>query len=129
MNLLEVIAISNGKVKGAAEYQWNCFGEDAYYMDIGSEEQGHLASCIYDSDDGSVYALELFSPGSRQAWRWIDPRFADFFYEECYENRVNPNVAYDTVPFQPVSDSEAMRILASLVGTPEPVSEEDDDAA
>jgi hypothetical protein len=127
MNLLEVISLANGKVKGAAEIQWQCFGEDAYYMDIGSEEQGQIASAIYDSDDGSVYVLELFNVAARRAWRWIDPRYADLFLEECREQRTNPNIAYDTVLFTSVSDSQALQLLSSLAGTPEPVDQEQED--
>ncbi len=37
MNLMEVVSAANGRVKGAADYNWECFGDTARYLDIGSE--------------------------------------------------------------------------------------------
>lgn len=127
MNILEVATLSNNQIKGAAEYKWNCFGDDSYYLDIGTDEQGQTASCIFDSDNGTVYALELFDAGSRQAWRWIDPRFSDLFFSECYDQDINPDIAFNNVRFTSVSSSEALQILSKLSGQPKPIDDEEDD--
>jgi hypothetical protein len=132
MNLLEIIAPGTLKVLGAAPYKWDCFGPNAVYFDAGTEQHQHLVSVIFDDDDGAVYAVEMFLPEERKAWRWIDERFVDYFLEACRDNRVNPRVAYDNVSFENVDSTELLTMLNSLTSTPgidiEGDEEEDDPA-
>jgi hypothetical protein len=131
MNLLEIIAPGTLKVLGAAPYKWNCFGPNAVYFDAGTEQHQHLISVIFDDDDGAVYAVEMFLPEERKAWRWIDERFTDYFFESCKENGVNPRVAYDNVSFENIDSTELLTILNSLTSTPDLdiEDEEEDDPA
>jgi hypothetical protein len=114
MNLSEIVACVNNKIKGTALYDWECFGPDARYFEVGTEQFEHLASVIFDFEDGTVYAVELFLPPERKAWRWVDDRFFDLYLQECIENGVNPNIAYDNVRFDPVNASELMLMLYEL---------------
>lgn len=127
MNLLEVLTSVNGQVKGAAEYVWDCFGPNAHYLDVGNEKLGHLASVIFDSDDGVVYAIEMFLPSERRAWRWVDPRFYDSFLESCQLNRVNYKIAYDSVEFEDADPIELIAVLNELTQDPTIKFEEDDE--
>lgn len=131
MNLLEILTSANGKVKGSAEYVWDCFGADAMYLDIGTDELGHLASVIFDSDDGTVYAVEMFLPQERKAWRWIDERFQDLYLEACQDNGVNPRIAFDTVLFEEIHPAELLAMLNELTADPnlkfDEEGEEEDD--
>jgi len=127
MNLLEILTSANGKVKGSAEYVWDCFGPDAMYLDIGTEELGHLASVIFDSDDGTVYAVEMFLPQEQKAWRWIDERFQDLYIDVCQENGVNPRVAFDTVLFENITPVELLTMLNELTADPNLEFEEDEE--
>jgi len=128
MNLLEIIAPGTLKVLGAAPYKWDCFGPNAVYFDAGTEQHQHLVSVIFDDDDGAVYAVEMFLPEERKAWRWIDERFVDYFLEACRNNRVNPRVAYDNVPYENVDSTELLTILNNLtLNTNLSIEEEEDD--
>jgi len=127
MNLLEVLASANGQVKGATDYVWDCFGPDAMYLDIGNDDLGHIASVIFDSDDGTVYAFEMFLPQQRRAWRWLDERYQDLFLEACQNNGVNPRVAFDNVPFELTTPAELLAMLNELTADPNLKFEEDDD--
>jgi hypothetical protein len=127
MNLLEIIAPGTLKVLGASPYKWNCFGPNAVYFDAGTEQHQHLISVIFDDDDGAVYAVEMFLPEQRKAWRWIDERFVDYFLEACRDNRVNPRVAYDNVSFENVDSTELLTILNSLTSTPDLDIEDDEE--
>jgi hypothetical protein len=127
MNLLEIIAPGTLKVLGAAPYKWNCFGPNAVYFDAGTEQHQHLISVIFDDDDGAVYAVEMFLPEERKAWRWIDERFTDYFFESCKENGVNPRVAYDNVSFENIDSTELLTILNSLTSTPDLDIEDDEE--
>lgn len=127
MNLLEVLPAINGQVKGAADYAWDCFGPDAKYLDVGNDDLGHVASMIFDSDDGTVYAMEMFLPQERRAWRWVDERYYDLFLEACQNNGVNPRVAFDNVAFENISPIEMLVMLAELTADPTMKFEEDED--
>ena len=127
MNLLEVLASANGQVKGATDYVWDCFGPDAMYLDIGNDDLGHIASVIFDSDDGTVYAFEMFLPQQRRAWRWLDERYQDLFLEACQNNGVNPRIAFDNVPFELTTPAELLAMLNELTADPNLKFEEDDD--
>jgi hypothetical protein len=128
MNLMEVVSAANGRVKGAADYNWECFGDTARYLDIGSEETGQQASVIFDTDDGTVYAMEIFLPSDNVAFRWIDDRFVDLFVKECLSKDVDPDIAFGTARFQPISEAEALMVLDELTKNPnQELPEEDDD--
>lgn len=127
MNLLEVLASANGQVKGATEYNWDCFGPNSMYLDIGNDDLGHIASIIFDTDDGTVYAFEMFLPQEGKAWRWIDERFYDLFLDYCRENSVNPRVAYDNVLFEEIHPGELLTMLNELTKDPNLQFEEDDE--
>ena len=96
-------------------------------MDVGNEKLGHLASVIFDSDDGVVYAIEMFLPSERRAWRWVDPRFYDSFLESCQLNRVNYKIAYDSVEFEDADPIELIAVLNELTQDPTIKFEEDDE--
>lgn len=129
MNILEVVTAANGLVKGSAAYSWNCFGNNARYIDIGNAEIGQVASAIFDSDNGVVFAVELFYPPERRAWRWIDDRYYDDFIEECYNKNVNYKIAYDTVQYEDIESNDILIGLSELTENAVEVApdEEEDD--
>lgn len=130
MNLMEVVSAANGRVKGAADYTWDCFGDTARYLDIGDEETGQQASVIFDTDDGTVYAVEIFLPQASAAFRWIDDRYADLFIKECMMNNVDHTVAFENVKFQDISSTEALVVLDELTrNDDQELTEEEDDTA
>lgn len=127
MNLMEIVSAANGRVKGAADYEWECFGDTARYLDIGNEDVGQQAAVIFDTDDGTVYAMEIFLPQAPAAFRWIDERYADLFIKECMMRNVDPNIAFDSVIFQNISSTEALVVLDELTKSDDQLVEEDDD--
>ena len=127
MNLMEIVSAANGRGKGAADYEWECFGDTARYLDIGNEDVGQQAAVIFDTDDGTVYAMEIFLPQAPAAFRWIDERYADLFIKECMMRNVDPNIAFDSVIFQNISSTEALVVLDELTKSDDQLVEEDDD--
>lgn len=127
MNLMEVISAANGRVKGATDYLWECFGDTARYLDIGNDETGQQASVIFDTDDGTVYAMEIFLPDNEIAFRWVDERYWDLFISECLENDVDPAIAFGQTKFQMISETEALMVLDELTKNPDQTLPEEDD--
>lgn len=127
MNLLEVLTAAHSKVIGASYYNWLCFGPNAMYIDIGDDALGHIASIIFDNDDGTVYAVELFVTSHRKAWRWIDDRYAAVFVETCEQQGVNLRVAYDNVAFESIEPNDLLFTLNELTKDPNAVVEEEEE--
>jgi len=131
MNLLEILTCVNKKITGTAIYEWKCFGPDARYFEVGTKTIEHLASVIYDHEDGTVYAIEMFLPQERRAWRWVDERFYDLYVQECIDNGVNSNIAYENVQFEFADTSELMVMIYELTKDSEvefkDLDEDDDD--
>lgn len=126
---MEVVSAANSRIKGAADYTWSCFGDTARYLDIGNEESGQQASAIFDTDDGSVYAIEIFLPEENIAFRWLDERYADLFIKECISKNINHEIAFGSVRFQSITEAETLMILDELTKNPDQTSldEKDDD--
>lgn len=124
---MEVVSAANGRVKGAAEYTWDCFGDTARYLDIGNDETGQQAAVIFDTDDGTVYAMEIFLPNENVAFRWIDERYTDLFVKECTTRDINPNLAFGSVGFQEISETEALMVLDELTKDPNQELPEEED--
>jgi hypothetical protein len=130
MNILEVVTAANGLVKGGADYGWQCFGPNAKYIDIGNDQIGQVASVIFDSDDGTVYAVELFYPADRRAWRWVDDRYYDAFIETCFQNDINPRFAYESVQYEDIGPNDVIVGLGELTeGAVEIIPEDEEDDA
>lgn len=127
MNILEVVTAANGLVKGGAEYTWTCFGNNARYIDLGNDDIGQVASVIFDSDDGTVYAVEIFYPPERKAWRWVDDRYYDAFIEECRYNEINYKIAYDTVQYEDIAANDVIIGLNQLTENAVEVVPEDEE--
>lgn len=126
MNLLEILTCVNKKIRGTATYNWTCFGPDARYLEVATDTVEHVASVIYDNEDATVYAIEMFLPQERIAWRWVDDRFYDLYIQECIDNGVNPDIAYGNVKFEPVDPSELMLMLYEITKDPNAESEFND---
>jgi hypothetical protein len=59
------------EIAGGCEYDWSCFGPDAYFMDwerkVGSKFLS--AHIVYDSKTQVVYELEVWDGRSSDVWR------------------------------------------------------------
>jgi len=62
------------RISGGSEYQWNCFGQDARYLD--SEFQGrYSASIVFDAQTQVVYEATVCDYEANRAYRWTRPDF------------------------------------------------------
>ena len=64
MLLKDFLEAIDYKITGGSEYSWTCFGPDARYLDCiddeGSSESRYSINAIFDSEDQTVYAFELW---------------------------------------------------------------------
>lgn len=101
MNLLKsYLEAIDYKITGGSEYGWNCFGENARYLDCADSESSdgtYSVHAIFDSVTQEVYAMEAWDYTNDREYRWINPDFVqahkdeadsrDFDHEESFDGR------------------------------------------
>jgi hypothetical protein len=117
MNLLEIISACQARVTGGTEYQWQCYGSNARYMDFADQDGTECISAIFDAINQTVYELHLHVPGYDQAFVWRNPDFESSYVAECIHRKMEPNVAYDSVKYIPVDAETALQYTKDIVGT------------
>jgi hypothetical protein len=100
MKLAQVNEALDHKITSGSEYQWNCYGPTARYLDYESDYAS--VSVIYDTTNQVVYQAEVsvksdaWSEDSRP-YRWLNPLSKDAYINEAKDRKVDPDQAWDDV--------------------------------
>lgn len=62
------------RITGGLEYQWQCFGHDARYLDSEILER-YSASIVFDAQTQVVYEATVCDYAANRAYRWLNPDF------------------------------------------------------
>lgn len=91
ITLKEYLEAINFQITGGSEYQWRCFGDKARYLDSADNEGlgTYSISCIFDSADQTVYAIELWDYELDREYRWINPAYVKAHMKACAKNNVD----------------------------------------
>lgn len=96
MHLKDVNEKFEHRITEGSEYQWNCYGENARYLDYESE-YAH-GSCIFDTVTQEIYEVSVDIKNSEhRPYRWLNPDFKDIMREEASYRKVNADYAWDEV--------------------------------
>lgn len=91
----------NYRVTEGYNFQWQCYGPNAYGLD--SQDNiwlgGYSVSIIFDSKDQTVYQVEAHDHKNNRSYRLINPLFNDARRQESARRGIDPDEAYDTVKF------------------------------
>lgn len=97
----EFMKVINYRITGGSEYQWNCYGANARYLD--SDSETYSASIIFDShlsDESSiVYEATVCDYVNNRAYRLINPLFKKQMIDEAADKEVEPIFAWDAIKF------------------------------
>lgn len=87
-------------------YQWQCFGSDAYGLDHHDSDRGHCSlSIIFDKKDQTVYTAEIHDYKNNRSYRLLNPDFAQAHKDECAKRGVD-DIAWETVKFTDLETEE-----------------------
>jgi hypothetical protein len=96
MHVKDICESFEFKIVGGSEYQWQCYGPDARYLDFESE-YAH-GSCIFDTVTQEIFEAQVNSKDENvRPYRWLNPDFKDDYLAECEEKSIDPNQAWDSV--------------------------------
>ena len=69
MNLKNFMEVIDYKITEGSEYQWSCFGNNAYSLDSWNGDQdGYTVTALFDTKDQTIYQMiaDLDADGSGQ---------------------------------------------------------------
>lgn len=104
MQLQDIITAAQFKISEGSEYQWACYGENARFLDFQSDFEDVSASCVFDSQNQTVYEATLYL--AEKAYRWLNPEFAEAMRNESFERDIDPRVFLDEYHFSDCEVSE-----------------------
>ena len=77
------------RITEGSDYQWQCFGPNAYCLDSWNGEQdGHTVSIIFDTHTQEVYQVMAYDYSRDRAYRMTNPDYKADFDAECEDREV-----------------------------------------
>lgn len=77
------------RITEGSDYQWQCFGPNAYCLDSwNGDQQGHTVSIIFDTKDQTVYQAMAYDYARKRAYRMTNPDFKEDFDAECQDRDI-----------------------------------------
>jgi len=117
MTLMEIIRACGARISGGTAHQWQCYGNDARYIDFADVDGLEYASIVHDTRTYRVYQIDLHIPGQEQAFRWNDPEFRGSYEKECKQRELEADVAWDDVIYQLVDEETIIRYAEDIGAT------------
>lgn len=100
ITLKDYLEAINYRITGGSEYCWNCFGDNARYLDCEGEVLNESSVvCIFDSVNQTVYSIEAWDYINDRAYRWIHPDYIKAYKKACKKNDVDFKNACDSMDF------------------------------
>jgi hypothetical protein len=114
MNLMEIIQQCGARVCDGTQYQWECYGPNAHFMEFADVTGEPYCSAVFDKKNYQVYEVEIFIPGQDQVFKWIDKEFEKAHNKEAKKRKVDVSIAYDDVKFSMVTDTTILQYAKDI---------------
>lgn len=89
ITLKQFMEVVNYRITEGSDYQWDCFGHNAYRLDSwNGDQEGHTLSILFDTNTQEVYQVEVFDYANQRAYRMINPDYKEDFDKECKSRNV-----------------------------------------
>jgi hypothetical protein len=94
MHLSEINEALNHRITGGSEYNWQCYGLNARYLDYESDH-AHV-SVLFDSKTQVVYEASINDKDNKVTpYRWLNPEYKDKYYTESTNKGIDHKIAWD----------------------------------
>jgi hypothetical protein len=91
-SLKEFLEATNYSITGGTEFQWQCFGPNARYLDSDKENK-YSTSVIFDSVTQTLYVIEAWDYVNNREYRWVHPFYVERYKAEHVERAMD---SYET---------------------------------
>ena len=100
ITLKEWMEVVGYRITEGGDFQWGCFGFNAYSLDSWNGEQdGHSFTIIFDTKTQEVYEVQAHDYVHQRAYRLINPAYATQYHAEAKNRSVLENQAWDDVEY------------------------------
>jgi hypothetical protein len=101
------------RITGGSEYQWECFGHNARYLDSEFPDR-YCASIVFDAQTQVVYEATVCDYSANRAYRWLNPDFKSEFEHEVQSRGVQDQ-AWDEVGYTDLDVAEDFLTKAAAI--------------
>ena len=89
ITLKDFMETVNYRITEGSDYQWQCFGSDAYCLDSWNGDQnGHTVSICIDTKTQEVYQAMAYDYSRGRAYRITNPDYKKDFDNECKDRDI-----------------------------------------
>jgi hypothetical protein len=100
ITLKEWMEVVGYRITEGSDFQWGCFGQNAYSLDSWNGEiDGHSFTIIFDTKTQEVYEVQAHDYVHERAYRMINPAYADRYRNESKNRSALENQAWDDVEY------------------------------
>lgn len=100
ITLKQYFEIINYRVSEGYQFQWRCYGPNAYGLESVDNRctDGHSIGIVFDTQNQTVYQVEAHDYQNNRSYRLVNSEFSEARLKECRERGIE-DVAYDDVKF------------------------------
>lgn len=100
ITLKEWMEVVGYRITEGSDYQWECYGNNAYSLDSWNGEQnGHSFSIYFDTKTQEVYEVQAHDYRNNRAYRLMNPAFVKLHKKEAKRRKVDNKEAWDEVDY------------------------------
>lgn len=121
ITLKQWMEVCNYRITEGSNYQWYCYGPNAYALDSWDGDQnGHTLSVVFDTRTQEVYEVTAYDYTNERAYRMINPIYAQAHKDES-ANRNIDDCAWEDEDGKPVKyvdldvDADFMEKASAIV--------------
>jgi hypothetical protein len=115
----EWMEIVNYRITEGGDFNWQCYGTNAYCLDSwDGEQEGHSLSIIFDQKNQVVYEVQIHDYKHSRAYRMIHPAYRTAFDDESKSKVSWMKEAWENVEYTDldVDDDFIQKGLAVVAG-------------
>jgi hypothetical protein len=106
------------RITEGGDYCWRCYGSNSYSLDSWNGEfDGASAHVVFDTKTQEVFEVSVCDYSNNEAFRWVNPTYAEALKKEEQEHNPEASLAWDDVTYQDVSSVEVLAKAKTLLGT------------
>ncbi len=119
INLKEFMETVEYRITEGSDYGWNCYGSKAYSLSAWNGingDGGWSGNIVFDTEDQTVYEVEICDYTNQRAYRIINPDFREAYNKESKDRGEFADCAWDNVKFTDLEvDSDWLEKAQAIV--------------
>lgn len=107
ITLKDYFEVIDYKITEGGEYQWDCYGPEAYMLDSSVLDKCDI-NVIFDKQTQVVFEMTAIDYKKNNIYRWINPDHIDDYKKECKKRKEPFDRAWDDEKYTDLEVAEDM---------------------